>query len=438
MMKKQLLLAGLPLIALMLGVLPAMSQESSSPMQDRVGLQKLRKLRHAIPNQYIVVLRQTVSQDERNNIIRSFRQSSHQILKTYSAALNGFAIRMSEQEAEELSNDERVDFIEEDGLMTISQNSTSLCTTIAVDGHIPLCGAQGQAPWHIDRINQPTNTTDGYYGIGGTGQNINVYVLDTGIRTTHSDFQGRATSDYNAINDGNGSTDCNGHGTFVAATIGGNQYGIAKKANLRSVRVLDCTGTGTASNIIAGINWITANVKKPALVNVSLGSSTNSSVDSAVQTSINSGITYVIAAGNNNADASGTSPARVTAAITVGAMDQNAKRASFSNYGSVVDFYAPGVNIYSAFKSSDTSQAMSNGTSFSAPIIAGMAAIELEWNPYLSPSGVYTAVYNKIIYSFGTTSVGSPSSSSTTSTATPTPTSTNNGSFKTFGTPIYY
>ncbi|MBC7880419.1 MAG: S8 family peptidase [Anaerolineae bacterium] len=397
---------------------------------------RFQRIRNAIPNQYIVVFNDDVTWKEVRQIASDYQRRNRNILQMYGKVLNGFAIRLGESEAQELSQDARVKYVEEDALMSGNQTAITDCNTKAAsDGHYPKCVTQSMAPWHVDRMAEGYTGLDGTFSITGTGKNITAYVVDTGILTTHSEFQGRAASVYNAISDSNGNTDCNGHGTFVAALIGGNKYGVAKQVNLRSVRVLDCTGNGSTSNIIAGINWITTNGVRPAVVNLSFGGAANTSVDSAVTSSINSGgLIYVVAAGNSNVDVSTVSPARVTAALTIGASDQNQFRAGFSNYGAGVDYYIPGVSIYSAYIGSNTAQALATGTSFSAPIIAGLAAIELEWNP--NPTSGINGVSGdtrqmSLDAIYGTSSASSTPVSTTT-------TSTNNGSFKTFGSPFIY
>jgi len=315
---------------------PAVAQEAAQPNsfeETQTSSSRFQRIRHAIPNQYIVAFHDGVTWEEVRQIASEYKRRNRRILHMYGKVLNGFAIRLSEQEALELSQDARVQYVQEDALMSASQTAITNCGNYpGSDGHLLKCVSQSTAPWHLDRMNYYYTAPDAKFNIIGTGKNINAYVVDTGILTTHSEFQGRATAVYNAIGDSNGSTDCNGHGTFVAALIGGNKYGVAKQANLRSVRVLDCSGNGSSSNIIAGINWITSNAVRPAVVNISFGGAGNTSVDNAVTSSINSGgLIYVIAAGNNNVDVSTVSPARVASALTIGATDQNQYRAGFSN-----------------------------------------------------------------------------------------------------------
>ncbi len=433
MKSKFLLLIGLVSVLVTSGCTNVLAQEIESTQTDP---SRFQRIRNAIPNQYIVVFNDGVTWEEVRQIASDYQRRNRRILHMYGRVLNGFAIRLSEKEAQELSQDERVKYVQDDALLSASQAVTiSSCTTAASDGHYPKCIAQAAVPWNLDRLNQTSTTLDNKFTWAGTGKNVNVYVVDTGILTTHVDFQGRASAAYNAINDGNGSTDCNGHGTFAAGLIGGYTYGIAKEANLKAVRVLDCSGNGSTSNIIAGINWITTNAVRPAVANLSFGGALNSSIDSAVKASISTGIVYVIAAGNDNTDANNVSPAHVTEAITIGAMDQNQYRASFSNYGSVVDFYAPGVSTYSTYNASNTAQAIGSGTSMAAPIVAGMAAVALEWNPDVTK--VYSTISTKL-NTDSALSVNLNASSYGNASPSTTQTATNDGNFKTFGIPIVY
>jgi subtilisin family serine protease len=201
---------------------------------------------------------------------------------------------------------------------------------------------------------------DTKYSYPTTAGNGTAYILDTGIRTSHTDFGGRASVGFDAVGDGKNGQDCQGHGTHVAGTVGGTKYGVAKQVRLVAVRVLNCQGSGTSEQIISGINWVTHNARKPAVVNMSLGGGANSATDQAVRNSIASGVTYAVAAGNGNAqgvhqDACKVSPARVPEAITVGAVDKTDTKTSFSNYGTCLDIFAPGVSITSATFASDTS-----------------------------------------------------------------------------------
>jgi hypothetical protein len=435
---KHLCAIGLAVASAALLNIPALAQEVDGSPDVQAPFPKMHRLRGAIPKQYIVVFRNEITKEEVRQIAKELKIRRRRILQEYTNVLNGFAIQLTEQEAKLLSQDERVEYVQEDGLYTVNQVSLQSCKTAAADGHVPKCVSQQTVPWNIDRLNQTSTTLDNKFTWSGTGKNVNVYVVDTGIRTTHTEFQGRATSVYDAVKDGNGSRDCNGHGTFVAGLIGGYTYGIAKEVKLNSVRVLDCSGNGSSSNIIAGINWITANAQRPAVVNISFGGARNDAIDNAIMKSIDSGIVYIVAAGNDNVDASNISPARVPQALTIGALDQGQHRAGFSNYGGVVDFYLPGVGVYSAFSTSNTAQALSSGTSMAAPIAAGMAAVALEWNP--NTYYVYDTIYN--ILSARTDLYVDLNATPTASGETDSPsirqTTSGSGNFRSFGTPFIY
>jgi subtilisin family serine protease len=248
----------------------------------------------------------------------------------------------------------------------------------------------------------------GTFTYANTGAGVTAYIIDTGIRFGHSDFGGRATSGRDTI-DGGSADDCNGHGTHVAGTVGGTTWGIAKGVSLVGVRVLSCSGSGSTSGVIAGVDWVTAHhaAGRPAVANMSLGGSPSTALDNAVRNSIADGVSYAIAAGNSNANACSYSPARVAEAMTIGATDGSDQRASFSNRGNCVDWFAPGVSITSAWWTSNTATNTISGTSMATPHVAGVAAQYLQSNPGASPSAVRTALYN------GTTK-GIVTSSSTT------------------------
>ncbi|QSQ24650.1 S8 family serine peptidase [Pyxidicoccus parkwayensis] len=264
--------------------------------------------------------------------------------------------------------------------------------SVAQDGQIEMDAVQNNAQWDLDRLDTHPRVYDTRYVQSTTGQGVNVYVIDTGIRTSHVEFGGRATQDFTAINDGFGASDCNGHGTHVAGTVGGTTFGVAKGVRLHAVRVLDCNGSGSASGVIAGIDWVTKNHQKPAVANMSLSSGAYSPTDDAVRASIAAGVTYVAAASNSDADACTRSPARTPEVLTVAASDINDVRASFSNWGACVDLFAPGVDILSAWLTSDTASARLNGTSMASPHVAGVAALYLQRNPTASPAAVTQAI----------------------------------------------
>jgi subtilisin family serine protease len=253
-------------------------------------------------------------------------------------------------------------------------------------------GSQPNPTWGIDRIDEADLPLDNTYVYNESGEGVHVYVIDTGIRTTHSEFGGRASVSFDALG-GNGQ-DCHGHGTHVAGTVGGATYGVAKDATLHAVRVLNCSGSGTTAGVIAGVDWVTQNHQSPAVANMSLGGSASAALDNAVNNSINSGVTYAIAAGNSSANACNYSPARVAAALTAGASTNTDARASFSNFGSCLDVFAPGQSITSAWSTSDGATNTISGTSMASPHVAGVAALFLEANPGAAPATVASALVN--------------------------------------------
>ncbi|HET9530168.1 MAG TPA: S8 family peptidase, partial [Blastocatellia bacterium] len=259
---------------------------------------------------------------------------------------------------------------------------------------IELNVTQNNPPWGLDRIDQRDRPLSATYTYTRNGAGVNVYIIDTGIRRTHTQFGGRAVIGFDAINDGRNTSDCNGHGTHVAGTVGGSTFGVAKGVRLFAVRVLNCSGSGSTSGVVAGVNWVTSNHIKPAVANMSLGGGASSSIDTAVNNSINAGVTYAVAAGNSNQNAANFSPARVSAAITVGSSTINDARSSFSNFGSVVDIFAPGSSIQSAWWTSDTATATLSGTSMASPHVAGVAARILQGSPGASPATVRNTIVN--------------------------------------------
>ena len=258
---------------------------------------------------------------------------------------------------------------------------------------------QSGATWGLDRTDQVTRKLSGTYTYTATGTGVTAYVIDTGIRTTHADFTNRAVSGFDAVDGDASADDCNGHGTHVAGTIGGSRYGIAKGVDLVAVRVLDCAGTGTTAGVIAGINFVTEHhaAGQPAVANMSLGGGIDPALDEAVSRSIADGVTYAVAAGNGNSrgipqDACTTSPARVAGALTVGASDKMDAPASFSNYGTCVDLFAPGVGTTSAWHTTTAATNTISGTSMATPHVAGVAALFLQKNPTADPTAVGTAI----------------------------------------------
>jgi subtilisin family serine protease len=291
----------------------------------------------------------------------------------YGAALNGFAGSFSEQAIEALSHNPNVEYIEADQEITID-------------------ATQSSATWGLDRIDQRNRPLSGTYTYNFTGSGVTAYIIDTGIRTSHNQFGGRASHGYDFVDRDSNASDCNGHGTHVAGTVGGSTHGVAKGVSLIAVRVLNCSGSGTTSGVIAGINWVTSNhTNGKAVANMSLGGGVSSALDTAVRNSIADGVVYAVAAGNSNANACNFSPARVSEAVTVGATTSTDARASYSNRGSCLDLFAPGSSITSTWYTSNTATATLSGTSMAAPHVAGVAALYLEGHN-ASPQQVRDAI----------------------------------------------
>ncbi|MEO7674181.1 MAG: S8 family serine peptidase [Pyrinomonadaceae bacterium] len=332
---------------------------------------KLKNAENPIPNRYVVVLDPEMmrAESESSDMTANHLSESYggTVDRVYSHAVQGFSAEMSPRQAEKMSSDPRVLFIEEDSEISIETTQTN-------------------PTWGLDRVDQRTVPLNTAYNYARTGNGVHVYVIDTGIKPTHVEFGGRASADFDALSDGQAGVDCHGHGTHVAGTIGGVNYGVAKNVRLHGVRVLGCNGTGTVGTAVAGIDWVTANHISPAVANMSLGSSASDLLDFVVQSSISSGVTYVVAAGNSNIDACGVSPARAPNAITVGASDISDNRAGFSNFGSCVDLFAPGVSIISAWSWSDVATNVSSGTSMASPHVAGTVALFFEEHPNSTPA----------------------------------------------------
>lgn len=307
---------------------------------------------------------------------------------SYRHALRGYAARIPDKKLDDVRADSRVAYVEPDG------EAKALTT-------------QTGAGWGLDRIDQAQRPLNGSFSYTNTGAGVKAYIVDTGIRFTNADFRtetgdSRADTGTDKVDNDSSADDCDGHGTHVAGTTGGNSYTVAKGATLVGVRVLDCSGSGTWSGVIAGIDWVTGDHQagEPAVANMSLGGGANTAVDDAVRRSISDGVSYAVAAGNGNwagiaQDACKSSPARVAPAMTISAADRYDRKASFANYGSCVDWFAPGVGITSATHESDTASATWNGTSMATPHTAGVAALYLQGNPGASPQTVRDAVYAK-------------------------------------------
>ncbi|MFW1646994.1 S8 family peptidase [Acinetobacter nosocomialis] len=333
-----------------------------------------------IKNQYIVILNKDIgpAKDFAQNIAK---QHGGRILQSYDSALKGFAIYLPDTAGtafiEAMKKNPQVLSVENDTVVNIDATT------------------QTNADWGLDRIDQKALPLNSTYSYSQTGTGTTAYIVDTGILSTHQEFSGRVLSGYTAISDGNGTTDCNGHGTHVAGTVGGTTYGVAKNIKLVPVRILGCDGSGASSNVIAGLDWILKNGSKPAVVNMSLGGAASSSLDSAVENLYNNGYVMVVAAGNSNTDACTSSPARTSNAITVAATDNTDTRASYSNYGSCVDIFAPGSQINSSWIGSNTATKVLNGTSMATPHVAGVVAELLQSTPTATPQTITSNLLNQ-------------------------------------------
>jgi subtilisin family serine protease len=313
----------------------------------------------------------------------------------WSVALKGFRLHATDAQAIAMSQDSQVAFIVQDGAIIVGTPDTD--PIAMTPDPAAFQNPQPNASWGLDRIGQRSLPLDHYYGYVNDGQSVNAYVIDTGILATHWEFQGRASAvfDFERENDG---VDCNGHGSHVAGILGGQTFGVAKHVRLFAVRVLNCQGTGAWSDVIDGVNFVTwhraqpAQQGIPAVANMSLGGDRHQAVDAAVRNSIRAGVTYVVAAGNANSDAANYSPADVAEAITVGATTQSDLRAEFSNYGSTIDLFAPGVGIPSAWTGGDLMIATASGTSMASPHVAGVVALYLQNHRTASPASVRSAL----------------------------------------------
>lgn len=330
-----------------------------------------------IEGRYIVVLDKEAPRAAMSATKRVGLKAGGKILHTYDSALSGFTLQVPERALSELRQNPNVAYIEQDVTLQLTASGTESSPT-----------------WGLDRIDQRDRPLNNSYTYNSSGEGVTAYVIDTGIRTAHSEFSGRAFEGYTAINDGRGAQDCNGHGTHVAGTVGGERYGVAQDVGLVAVRVLDCSGSGSNSGVIAGIDYVTRTASGPAVANMSLGGGNSTALDQAVRNSINSGVTYAVAAGNDSTNACTGSPNRVAEALTVGSSTSSDSRSSFSNYGSCVDLFAPGSSIQSAWHTSNSAVNTISGTSMASPHVAGAVALYLEDHPSATPSAVHSAVVN--------------------------------------------
>lgn len=339
----------------------------------------------ALAGRYLVVFRDDVPDAEA--LARQLAGAAGgEVSHTYRHTIKGFAARLPAQAAAALARNPKVRWVEADQAVSIDQ------------------AVQDQAPWGLDRIDQSSRPLDTRYTYTHDGSGVRVFVVDTGVRSSHQELAGRVEPGYSALGD-NSSEDCNGHGTHVAGTVAGSTWGVAKAARVVPVRVLGCDGSGTWSGVIAGVDWVAGQAGqsggKPAVINMSLGGGASSTVDAAVQRAVGAGVTVVVAAGNSSADACMSSPAREPLAITVGASIASDAQASFSNFGRCLDLYAPGSGIRSAWYTDDAAYRDLSGTSMASPHVAGAAALFLQANPEALPDAVArrvldTATTNKL------------------------------------------
>lgn len=348
---------------------PSQQQDNGPEIRDVTGNEGHGK----IPGRFIVTLE---SKSIPADVAREFDISPDYVYRT---VLNGFAGEISEAARNGLMRDNRVVRIEKDGVVTTS-------------------AVQDNATWGLDRVDQRELPLDESYTYNSDGTEVESYIIDTGIRFTHDDLQGRVSSDYfDAFDDGQNGEDCNGHGTHVAGTVGGAEYGVAKKTALVAVRVLDCDGSGTFSGVIAGMDWVAENADGPSVANMSLGGGSSESVDDAVQRMYDAGVPVIVAAGNGDRigreqDACDSSPAGAPSAYTIGATSDNDSKTSWSNYGDCVNMFAPGASITSAWYTNDTSTNTISGTSMASPHVAGIAALFLQNNSTATTQEVYDAI----------------------------------------------
>jgi subtilisin family serine protease len=358
---------------------PEEPMEAVEPKGDVEQLAQLLRGERPIRDEYIVVLKddlKQVAQLGASAVAHEMAsQHSGQVFHTYEHALKGFAVRMPEARMQALRADPRVAYIEE---------NQEVVATVAQSG----------ATWGIDRVDQrdlPLNSTYNYFN---TASNVHTYVIDTGVRLTHREFTGRMGNGHDAVTFGGSANDCHGHGTHVAGTVAGTTFGVAKRAIVHPVRVLDCNGTGSNAGVIAGVDWVRANHIKPAVANMSLGGGASQAMDDAVNRAVAAGVVFAVAAGNDNSNACNFSPARATGAITVGSTTSTDARSSFSNFGACVNIWAPGSNITSAWSTGDTVTNTISGTSMASPHVAGAAALYLGANPSATPQQVRDALVN--------------------------------------------
>lgn len=372
-----------------------------------------------IPGKFIVVLHENTLNFRKSgryeDVQIGMRKSAHELVarygveegkvdRVYGNLLTGFSLELTSKQLEAMEKDPIVKYIEPDGYVSINQTQTN-------------------ATWGLDRIDQRALPLNQTYTYNATGQGVKAFIIDTGVRTTHNEFVGRAQQGFDAF--GGNSEDCNGHGTHVAGTVGGTSFGVAKNVTLIGVRVLDCNGSGSWSGVIAGMDWVASQANGPSVANMSLGGGGSVAIDDAVARMFDAGVPVIVAAGNGDRrgreqNACNYSPARAPRAYTVGATTNTDGKTSWSNYGDCVDIFAPGASITAAWHTSNIATNTISGTSMASPHVAGVAALYLQANPSASAQAVYNflsetstknivtnskTANNHMLYSLGTSSV---------------------------------
>ncbi|MBB1253897.1 S8 family peptidase [Streptomyces alkaliterrae] len=335
-----------------------------------------------IRGEYIVVLKKkrpeagsgiSTAEDVRSRARGLAGRYDGSLRRTYSAALQGFSVRMTEAKARRLAADPAVAYVEPDRVEYGDD-------------------VQTDPVWGLDRVDQRDLPLDKRYEYTRTAGNVTAYVVDSGVRIGHQDFEGRASYGYNFVDDNTTASDCHGHGTHVAGTIGGRAHGVAKKVRIVAVKVLNCQNSGTTANVLAGYDWVVRNAKRPAVANVSIGGSPAAAKDAGVRAMVQAGITVAVSAGNKDTDACTQSPAREPSVITVAATARDDRRSTFSNHGSCVDVFAPGTSIVSTGHGSNTATATMSGTSMATPHVTAVAALHLAGDPGATPAKVTDAL----------------------------------------------
>ncbi|MFG3282318.1 S8 family serine peptidase [Streptomyces sp. NPDC048111] len=327
----------------------------------------------AVDGSYIVLLDKSATADTKRKLAEEY---GGELKRDYSSSLNGFsADGLSQTEAKRLAADPSVGKVVQNKKFHINAEQ------------------KNPPSWGLDRIDQTATAGDGTYTYpASAGEGVTAYVIDTGVRISHKDFGGRASYGFNAVDNNDKADDGNGHGTHVAGTIAGTAHGVAKKAKIVAVRVLDNQGSGSTEQVVAGIDWVTKNHRGPSVANMSLGGTADPALDEAVQKAIASGITFGVAAGNESADAGNGSPSRVKEAITVASSTKDDQQSGFSNFGAAVDLYAPGSDITSDWNTSDTATNTISGTSMATPHVVGAAAVYLAGHQDATPAQVSDAL----------------------------------------------